>query len=333
MTKAMFVILRLGESRDPSARALARDRRRIPRKKIHVHLNRQSKADHPTGWERPEGFLTLFEMTDSGLSFYGNTMKTSNLVRYLDTYLNVARMQDRSNNGLQVQPESEEVTRVAFAVDACLASFKAAIEAHAQLLVVHHGLFWSEHIQLTGAHFERVKTLICGGCGLYASHIPLDAHAEVGNNIELARIIGLQNVQPWGTHKGSLIGFIGNLPQPMQVSELSAVLEAKIGRGKGTQTHPTPNPSPEREGSKASRVAICSGFGVTFLDEAIAAGADTLLTGETSHQWFHRVDESSINVIYGGHYNTEMVGLKALARHIEQQFGLETIFIDLPTGL
>jgi len=254
-------------------------------------------------------------------------MKTTDLVRYLDTYLNVARIQDRSNNGLQVQPEGEDVTRVAFAVDACLASFTAAIDARAQLLVVHHGLFWSEHIQLTGAHFERVKTLICGGCGLYASHIPLDAHPEVGNNIELARIIGLQDVQPWGTHKGSLIGFIGNLPQPMLVSELNTLLEAEIGRG------PSPQPSPKGRGSKASRVAICSGFGVTFLDEAIVAGADTLLTGETSHQWVHAVEESSVNVIYGGHYNTETVGLKALARQIEQQFGLETMFSDLPTGL
>ena len=81
------------------------------------------------------------------------------------------------------------------------------------------------------------------------------------------------------------------------------------------------------------RVAICSGFGVTFLDDASAAGADTLLTGETSHNWFHAVEECNVNVIYGGHYNTETVGLRALARHIAGKFGLETTFIDLPTGL
>ena len=174
-------------------------------------------------------------------------MNSANLVRYLDDYLNVARMPDKSNNGLQIQSTNDEVTRVAFAVDACLASFKAAIAEHAQLLIVHHGLFWSEHIQLTGPHFERVKTLICGGCGLYASHIPLDAHAEVGNNIELARLIGLQDVQPWGDYKGSKIGFIGNLPQPVPLAELNAWLEAVIG--KGNRVTPHPNPLPLGEGA------------------------------------------------------------------------------------
>lgn len=260
-------------------------------------------------------------------------MKTTDLVRYLDTYLNVAHTPDRSNNGLQVQAEGDEVTRVAFAVDACLASFRAAIAANAHLLVVHHGLFWSEHIQITGTHFGRVKTLIAGGCGLYASHIPLDAHAEVGNNIELARIIGLQEVQPWGMYKGTTIGFVGNLPRQMLVSELSALLEERIGRAPLTQLPQGHPASLSRGEGFCRRIAICSGFGVTFLDEAVAAGADTLLTGETSHQWFHRVEESSMAVIYGGHYNTETVGLKALARHIEHQFGLETVFINLPTGL
>jgi dinuclear metal center YbgI/SA1388 family protein len=251
-------------------------------------------------------------------------MKLNALVSYLDTYLNVARFPDPSNNGLQVQGK-EELTRVVFAVDACLASFKAALAERAQLLIVHHGLFWGEPILITGTHYERIKTLVNGGCGLYASHIPLDAHPEVGNNIELARLIDLRDVQPWGMYKNIPIGFIGNLPQPMPVRDLNALIESKIGPG--NRVHAPAN------GTTAHRVAVCSGFGVTFLHEAEAAGADTLLTGETSHQWFHLTEESAINVIYGGHYNTETVGLKALARHLENQFGLETVFIDLPTGL
>src|SRR6266542_2271715 len=107
-------------------------------------------------------------------------MQLAELANYLDLYLRIGEYQDRSNNGLQVQG-SPEVTRVAFAVDACLASFKAAVHEEAQLLIVHHGLFWSQHIQVTGPHYERLMTLLCAGCGLYAAHIPLDAHPEVGN--------------------------------------------------------------------------------------------------------------------------------------------------------
>lgn len=262
-------------------------------------------------------------------------MKWRELVSYLDEYLQVGRYPDRSNNGLQVQPAGDEVTRIAFAVDACLASFQGAIAERAQLLITHHGLFWSEHIQLTGAHFERVKALICAGCGLYASHIPLDAHADVGNNIELARMAGLQDIQPWGAYKGATIGFIGTLPEPLPLSELNTRLEATIGKGNRVQPC-LPSPADAggaAGGGMASRVAVCSGFGVTLIDDAIAAGADTLITGETSHTWHQQVAERPINVIYGGHYNTETVGVRALARHLEKQFGLQTVFIDLPTGL
>jgi dinuclear metal center YbgI/SA1388 family protein len=256
-------------------------------------------------------------------------MKTSNLISYLNDYLQISRYQDRSNNGLQVEG-TDEVMRVAFAVDACLASFHAAARERAQLLVAHHGLFWSEHIQLTGAHFERVKTLIDNRVGLYAAHIPLDAHPEVGNNIELARLFGLQNVQPWGTYKGTTIGFIGDLPQPIRVADLYVTLRDQIGEGNLVQVRKSEEVAAN---APCNRVAVCSGFGVTFIDEAVAAGADTLVTGEASHSWYRAVEERPINVIYGGHYNTETVGLKALARHIETKFGLSTVFIDLPTEL
>jgi dinuclear metal center YbgI/SA1388 family protein len=250
-------------------------------------------------------------------------MKFSDLISHLDQYLRITSYRDRSNNGLQVQG-SAEVTRVAFAVDACLAAFKAAVDAQAQLLIVHHGLFWSEHIQVTGAHYERLKTLICANIGLYGAHIPLDAHPEIGNNAELARIAGLQNVQPWGDHAGDLISVIGDLPAPIPATELYARIQAQTGPGNLLQTGAT---------GVCRRVAVLSGFGVSMLDQASAAGADTLLTGETSHTWFHPAAESGLTVIYGGHYNTETLGLKALARRLAGEFALETVFVDLPTGL
>lgn len=250
-------------------------------------------------------------------------MKRIDLTTWLDQYLGVRRYQDKSNNGLQVQGP-DDVCRVAFAVDACAASFTAAVAAQAQLLVVHHGLFWSEHLQIVGPHFERVRTLIAGGCGLYASHLPLDGHAEVGNNIELARMAGLANVQPWGMYKGEAISFIGDLPQPTDLLTLIGRVAQHIGAPKMVQSQPH---------LACKRVAILSGFGVTMIDEALAAGADTLITGETSHSWYQAVAERELNVVYFGHYASETVGLKALARVVAQQHQLETIFIDLPTEL
>jgi dinuclear metal center YbgI/SA1388 family protein len=250
-----------------------------------------------------------------------STQSARDLVAFLDTYLNIRHYVDRSNNGLQVQG-APHISRVAFAVDAAQASFKVASEAGAQLLIVHHGLFWSEHLQITGAHYTRVRQLIEHGLALYACHIPLDAHPEVGNNIELARMAGLTRIEPWGTHKKDSIGFIGDLPEAIPVRALNARLETQIGVSNRVQGD-----------GMASRVAVCSGFGITLLDEAVAAGADTLITGETSHQWFHPVAEQAINVIYGGHYQTETVGLKALQRVVAARFDIDTVFIDLPTGL
>jgi dinuclear metal center YbgI/SA1388 family protein len=248
-------------------------------------------------------------------------MHSSELISYLDGYLNIRDYIDRSNNGLQVQGP-EDITRVAFSVDSSLITFRMAVEARAQLLIVHHGLFWSEHLQITGPHFARVKTLIDHGIGLYAAHIPLDAHAEVGNNIQLARMAGLSNIQPWGSHKKDLIGFIGDLPEPMPVHTLNARLEAQIGPGNRVQGE-----------GLCRRVAVCSGFGITLIDEAAAAGADTLLTGETSHQYHHPAAELNLKVIFGGHYNTETVGLKALRQVVTARFPVETVFLDHPTGL
>lgn len=144
------------------------------------------------------------------------------------------------------------------------------------------------------------------------------------NNAELARLAGLQNLQPWGEHQGSLIGWVGDLPEPVATAELYARLTSHIGQGSRVQINTT---------GVSRRVAVLSGYGVDFAQQAAAAGADTLLTGETSHTWYHPVVERDLNVIYGGHYNTEAIGPQALARHLEARFGLETVFVDLPTGL
>jgi len=251
-------------------------------------------------------------------------MRLYELTHYLDTYLRIAEFEDTSQNGLQVEGP-EEVTKVAFAVDACLTAFEQAVEAGAQLLVVHHGLFWDKPLRLVGPHFRRVRTLIEGGCGLYGAHLPLDAHPEVGNNAELARLLGLEETRPFGRYHGVEIGIAGILDPPLDIPAL-------IGRTIRALNHPPIRVlahGPER----AHRVACVSGFAATMIDQVKEAGLDTFITGETSHAFFHQAAEQGLNIIFAGHYATETLGVKALARHLEERFDLETAFLTIPTGM
>ncbi len=251
-------------------------------------------------------------------------MDARELVAYLDEYLRVREIEDTSQNGLQVEGPAE-VRKVAFAVDACQAAADGAVIQKAQLLIVHHGLFWDKPRRLVGPLFRQARTLILGGCGLYAAHLPLDAHPEVGNNAELARLLGLQDVRPFGRYHGVEIGVAGTLepplPIPTLIGRLIQTLQVPPVR---VLAHGTPD---------ARRVAVISGDAVSMLEQVADAGLDTFITGETRHGAFHSVAELGVNVLFAGHYATEAVGLKALARHLEEKFGLETVFLDLPTGM
>ena len=250
-------------------------------------------------------------------------MRTIELTSYLNDYLHINEHEDRSNNGLQVEGASS-VSTVAFAVDACQSAFEAAREASAQLLITHHGLFWSEVKLLTGPHFQRIKTLLDAKIGLYAAHLPLDAHPEVGNNMELCRLIGLTDVQPWGTYKGHAAGFGGTLPRPITLNNLAAKIETMLGANSRVLAF-----GPQ----VVDRVAVCSGGASSLIPQVVAAGFTTYFSGETSHSHYHDAKDYGLNVIYAGHYATETVGLKALARHLADRFGLQTVFLDLPTGM
>lgn len=251
-------------------------------------------------------------------------METRELITYLDEYLRVREIEDTSQNGLQVEGPAE-VRKVAFAVDACQAAAEGAVAAKAQLLIVHHGLFWEKPRRLVGPLFRQVRTLILGGCGLYAAHLPLDAHPEVGNNAALARQLGLRDIRPFGRYHGVEIGVAGTLepplPIPTLIGRLIQILQVPPVR---VLAHGAP---------EARRVAIISGDAVSMLEQVADAGLDTFITGETRHGAFHSVAELGVNVLFAGHYATEAVGPKALARHLEEKFGLETVFLDLPTGM
>ena len=245
------------------------------------------------------------------------------LVRFLDDYLDVLRIQDDSVNGLQVEG-APEITKVALATDAALAVYRKAIAAGCEMIVTHHGLIWGGIKRVVGRDYQHLKMLLDHGINLYASHLPLDLHAGCGNNIELARMLQLREIVPFGAYHGIAIGFGGTLPVPCSLEQLAATLRAGLGGA------PVCMPF-GRE--KIARCAIVSGGGGSALGEAIAAGYDCFITGEAPHQSHHMALEAGINVLLLGHYHSETPGVRALGGMLAQRFGITPVFIDEPTTL
>ncbi|MEW5866693.1 MAG: Nif3-like dinuclear metal center hexameric protein [Bacillota bacterium] len=248
-------------------------------------------------------------------------MDLARIVEHLDSYLRVNEIADSSLNGLQVETD-REITRIAVGVDASLDTFIRAHNEGAELLIVHHGLFWDK-VAIKGPLYLRIRYLVEHGIGLYAAHIPLDMHPEVGNNAQLARLVGLKNTKPFLQYKGSLIGLVGDIPRTAIVDLARMIERALQNQARLLDYGPY----------QVTRVAICSGGGGPDLDQAVNEGAHVYLTGETSHQAATLARDAAINVIFAGHYATETLGPKALAKHIEEALGLPTIFIESPTGL
>ncbi len=245
------------------------------------------------------------------------------LVKWLDTYLEIKRIPDSSLNGLQFEG-NETVTRVACAVDSTLATIETAVESGADFLLVHHGWFWKEPVRISGPMARRVKAANAGNLSLYAAHLPLDVHPEVGNNAQMAQFLSLRNLEPFGESGKLSLGFKGDLPVPLSLQDLADQIQ-KI-TGEVCLVHGGGKPV-------VSSVAIISGGAAGFVDQAAAAGADCFITGEPSHAHFADSFEYGINTIFCGHYESEVFGVKALAIKIEDTFGLPWQFMHLPTGL
>lgn len=245
----------------------------------------------------------------------------SDVVQALNKVLNVANIDDASQNGLQVEGIAR-ITKVGLAVDGCLAASQAAAKAGCQMLVVHHGLIWNRPLPITGAYGRHIRFLLAHDLNLYAAHLPLDIHAVLGNNAGLARLLSLRSRKPFGMYNGLEIGFEGTLPKPRTIKELAAKLDASLG----VQSVLLPF------GPKKIRsVAVVSGGAAGELGEAVEKGIDCFITGEPDHVCHHQALESGINVIFAGHYHTEKLGVQAAGKWLAQRFGLETVFLDLPT--
>lgn len=250
-------------------------------------------------------------------------MRLSELSTYLDEYLAVATTPDYSPalNGLQLESE-REITHVAAAVDATQASIEAAIGAGAQVLLVHHGLFWDGNQPLTGRRYRRVKRAMEAGLAVYSAHLPLDVHPEVGNNAVLARALGLAPLGRFGDYKGLPLGVWGELDLSRET------LKTRLERALGSAVTLVGG-GPER----IRRIGIVTGGAADMVGAARAAGLDAFITGEGAHHHYFDAMEGGINLYLGGHYATEVWGVRALAEHLADRFGLAWTFIDQPTGL
>jgi dinuclear metal center YbgI/SA1388 family protein len=245
------------------------------------------------------------------------------LISYLDELLRLDEIADVSQNGLQVQCP-DEIDKVGFAVDAAQAIFKAAADKSVQLLVVHHGLYWKDVQLAIDAHYRRLKVLFEAKIGLYAAHLPLDAHDEVGNNRCLAELLELVDDGPFGVYKGVKIGRLARSRGRVTRENLRELLDKKLG----TSTLLLPfGPN------IVKKICIVSGGGADILPQAVSTGCDTFVTGEQVHEAYHIAREGRINLYMAGHYATETVGLKALQKRVSGEFGVETVFIEFPTGL
>ena len=251
------------------------------------------------------------------------------IASHLDTLLRVHEVPDYPGamNGIQVEHRGP-VTRCAVAVDASLDTIQQAADAGANLLIVHHGLFWGGAQPLRGRTYRRYKALLDRDIAVYSAHLPLDLHPTLGNNHLLARELGLSPSAGFARFQSIEVGVMGNAD--VATSELASSLE-RISHAFGGRL----NAVGVQPGRRTRKWAICTGAGASSdsLREAAAAGVDTLVTGEGPHHTGIEGPEMGIAILYAGHYATETFGVRALGAELEREFGLPWSFLDAPTGL
>lgn len=245
------------------------------------------------------------------------TLSLEQLVETADRYLESARIQDYCPNGLQVQGR-EQVRLLVSGVTASQQLLDAAVAAGADAILVHHGYFWkNEDARLIGMKHRRIKTLLSHDISLLAYHLPLDVHPEVGNNVQLGRRLGLQDIRPLpGDAKGLI--WHGELPQAQSAADFGRQVADVLQREPLVV-----------DGRRAiRRLAWCTGGAQGYIDQAIAAGVDAYLTGEVSEQTVHSARENGVSFFAAGHHATERYGVQALGDHLAAQLGIQHLFID-----
>ena len=240
------------------------------------------------------------------------------IAEFLNEELKIKEFEDDANNGLQME-NTGEIKKIGFSVDASLETFQEAVAANCQMLITHHGMMYKGLTHISGHHYQRIKYLIENNLAIYGAHLPLDAHPAYGNNIKIVNILGLKKIKPFGEHHNQPIGyqgeFSGTLEDVKKKLEENGMKTKSLNFGK----------------QEIKTIAIVSGGAAENTLEAIQKNVDLYITGESS-QWLHHLaKENKINVIFGGHYETEVFGVKALMALLKEKFNVEVEFIDVPT--
>ena len=245
------------------------------------------------------------------------------IVKYCDRTLNTKQFTDwpGAANGLQVE-NAGSVSKIATAVDGSLATIKKAIAIHADLLIVHHGLFWGASHPWTGKRYEMMKLLVQNNLAVYSSHLPLDAHPTLGNNAQLGKALGFRSLKPFFLEKGQQIG----------LQTRTEITREELERRLANVLHLEPKLIPGGP-EICKNIGIVSGGAGDELRKAHEEGVDTFITGEGRHWTYALAEELGLNAYYGGHYATETFGVKALGALLSQKFELPWEFLEHPTGL
>jgi dinuclear metal center YbgI/SA1388 family protein len=237
-----------------------------------------------------------------------------------DRFLGAARIADYCPNGLQVEGRPQ-VRRIVSGVTASQALLDAAVEADADVVLVHHGYFWKgENPCVVGMKQRRLKTLLNNDISLLAYHLPLDLHPQVGNNVQLAQQLDITVEGPLDPENPKVVGLVGSLDEPMSARDFARRVQEVLGR----------EPLLIEGSQMIRRIGWCTGGGQGYIDQAIAAGVDLYLTGEASEQTVHSARENDISFIAAGHHATERYGVQALGEYLAKRFALEHLFIDCP---
>jgi len=243
------------------------------------------------------------------------------ITAFLNRELKTESFQDSSHNGLQVE-NTGRVRRACCGVDASMSFFEAALARKADLLICHHGISWGDSLaRITDMNYRRLKFLLEHNMALYACHLPLDAHPVHGNNAGIADALGLRARKPFGIYHGQRIGISGRLAKPMPYAEFKIHAAAAIG---------VPSLQCMDFGKRVVRtVAVVSGGAADLAAEAGQAGVDVFLSGEPALLAYGMAEEYRLNVVFAGHYATEVFGVRALGHLLEKHFAVQSEFINL----
>ena len=255
-----------------------------------------------------------------------NTVSIHTIAHHLNKILEIHRYTDMAVNGLQIESPSREVRKIGFAVDAGHSVLEAAADANCDLLVVHHGILWGACSPIVGPLARKLQLCMTRGVSLYAAHLPLDGHEDLGNAAQLARLLGLTDISPAFAYKGATIGVRGSFSNARTPHEIAS----QVSHFDGALQPPLVLPFGP---TQARTVGIATGSATSVIPECADLGVDLLLTGESKQEAYHAAKEFGVNVICMGHYASETFGVRALERVLQRDFRVETCWISEPTGI